>query len=76
MNEFKCQNCDKLNCILCKAQHDGMNCQEYQDDLKIKAANDEAAKETQAMLEVKIDTISIPLNTYYLFLFPLLSLTC
>ncbi|XP_019850766.1 PREDICTED: ranBP-type and C3HC4-type zinc finger-containing protein 1-like [Amphimedon queenslandica] len=54
VNEFKCQNCDKLNCILCKAQHEGMNCQEYQDDLKIKAANNEAEKETQAMLEKMI----------------------
>lgn len=44
--------CNKKNCILCKAIHDGMNCKQYQDDLKRRAVNDEAAKATQAMLEV------------------------
>ena len=44
--------CNKKNCILCKAIHDGMNCQEYQDDLKRHAVNDAAAKATQDMLEV------------------------
>ena len=29
-----------------------MNCKEYQEDLRIKAANDKAAQETQKMLEV------------------------
>ena len=40
--------------MLCKAIHEGMNCQEYQDDLKRKANNDEAEKKTQEMLEVGI----------------------
>jgi len=31
-----------------------MNCKEYQEDLRIKAANDKAAQETQKMLEVHI----------------------
>ena len=52
MNEFKCIVCGHVNCILCKAQHEDMNCQEYQDDLKIKAANDDAARKTQEMLQV------------------------
>ena len=30
-----------------------MNCKEYQEDLRIKAANDKAAQETQKMLEVR-----------------------
>ena len=34
VNEYKCNICLKLNCILCKAQHEGKNCQEYQEDLK------------------------------------------
>ena len=39
--------------MLCKAIHyPEMNCKEYQEDLRIKAANDEAAKATQKMLEV------------------------
>ena len=54
VNEYKCKFCGMLNCILCKAQHEGKNCQEYQEDLKVKAANDEAAQQTQAMLEVSL----------------------
>ena len=56
VNEYtcRCEFCGKLNCILCKAQHEGKNCQEYQEDLKVKAANDEAAQQTQAMLEVSL----------------------
>jgi RanBP-type and C3HC4-type zinc finger-containing protein 1 len=51
VNQFRCQICNHVNCILCKAQHEDMNCKEYQEDLKIKAANDEAARQTQQMLE-------------------------
>lgn len=35
-----------------QAIHDGMNCKDYQDDLRIRAENDEAAKKTKQMLEV------------------------
>jgi RanBP-type and C3HC4-type zinc finger-containing protein 1 len=52
VNDFDCPVCGKRNCLLCKAiHHPEMNCQEYQDDLKRRAANDAAAKATQAMLE-------------------------
>lgn len=53
VNEFHCPICRKVNCLLCKAIHEGMDCQEYQDDLKRRAANDEAAKATQEMLKVR-----------------------
>ena len=53
VNEFNCPICHKVNCLLCKAIHEGMDCQEYQDDLKRRAANDEAAKATQEMLNVR-----------------------
>ena len=53
MNNFDCPVCNKRNCLLCKAiHHPEMNCKEYQEDLRIKAANDKAAQETQQMLEV------------------------
>jgi len=52
VNEFDCPLCQKRNCLLCKAIHEGMNCQEYQEDLKRRAENDAAAKATQEMLEV------------------------
>ena len=52
VNFYDCNFCKKQNCLTCKAIHEGMNCQEYQDDLERKAANDEAAKATKEMLEV------------------------
>ena len=54
VNEFDCPLCKKRNCLLCKAIHEDMNCQEYQEDLKRRAENDAAAKATQDMLEVSV----------------------
>lgn len=31
-----------------------MNCKDYQDDLRIRAQNDEAAQQTKQMLEVRL----------------------
>ncbi|XP_007906862.1 ranBP-type and C3HC4-type zinc finger-containing protein 1 [Callorhinchus milii] len=50
VNEFQCPLCKKKNCLLCKAIHEEMNCQQYQDDLKIRALNDDAARQTAEML--------------------------
>ena len=52
MNEFNCPLCKKRNFLLCRAIHEGTNCQEYQEDLKRRAENDTAANATQDMLEV------------------------
>lgn len=52
VNWFPCGVCLKKNCLTCKAIHEGKTCQEYQDDLKVRAENDDAAKKTQKMLEV------------------------
>ena len=55
VNDFDCPVCNKRNCLLCKAIHyPEMNYKEYQEDLRIKAANDKAAQETQKMLEVHL----------------------
>ena len=35
-----------------QAIHEGMNCKQYQDDLRIRASNDIAARQTKDMLEV------------------------
>ncbi|XP_067092900.1 ranBP-type and C3HC4-type zinc finger-containing protein 1 isoform X1 [Osmerus mordax] len=51
VNEFNCELCSETNCLLCKAIHKDMNCKEYQDDLRIRAENDDAAKQTTQMLE-------------------------
>ncbi|KAM6927246.1 ranBP-type and C3HC4-type zinc finger-containing protein 1, partial [Xenentodon cancila] len=51
VNEFHCGLCNQTNCILCRAIHNGMNCKDYQDDLRIRAENDQAAQQTKQMLE-------------------------
>ncbi|XP_061582751.1 ranBP-type and C3HC4-type zinc finger-containing protein 1 [Cololabis saira] len=51
VNEFRCDLCNETNCILCRAIHNGMNCKDYQDDLRIRAENDQAAQQTKQMLE-------------------------
>ncbi|KAM4587263.1 ranBP-type and C3HC4-type zinc finger-containing protein 1 [Odontesthes bonariensis] len=51
VNEFHCDLCNEINCILCRAIHEGMNCKDYQDDLRIRAENDQAAQQTKQMLE-------------------------
>uniref|UniRef100_A0AAQ4NPD7 RanBP-type and C3HC4-type zinc finger-containing protein 1 n=1 Tax=Gasterosteus aculeatus aculeatus TaxID=481459 RepID=A0AAQ4NPD7_GASAC len=51
VNEFHCELCQQVNCILCRAIHTGMNCKDYQDDLRIRAENDQAAQQTKQMLE-------------------------
>lgn len=39
--------------VIClQAIHNGMNCKDYQDDLRIRAENDVAALQTRQMLEV------------------------
>ncbi|XP_035678913.1 ranBP-type and C3HC4-type zinc finger-containing protein 1-like [Branchiostoma floridae] len=50
-NDFFCPICGKRNCLTCKAIHENMSCREYQDDLRRRANNDEAAQQTMAMLE-------------------------
>ena len=54
--------CLQVNCLTCKAIHEGINCQEYQDDLRRRAANDEAAKATQEMLDVRKHTHTLTLT--------------
>ncbi|XP_033124748.1 ranBP-type and C3HC4-type zinc finger-containing protein 1-like isoform X2 [Anneissia japonica] len=51
VNFFPCPICKKKNCLTCKAIHEGMNCKEYQDSLRADAANDQAARQTQMMLD-------------------------
>lgn len=54
VNEFTCPVCTRVNCLLCKAIHEHMNCREYQDDLAHRARNDVAAQQTTEMLRVML----------------------
>ncbi|XP_067825146.1 ranBP-type and C3HC4-type zinc finger-containing protein 1-like isoform X2 [Heptranchias perlo] len=56
VNEFRCPICWRLNCLLCKAIHEGMNCKQYQDDLRSRALNDSAARRTTEMLKTLVQT--------------------
>ncbi|XP_062900757.1 ranBP-type and C3HC4-type zinc finger-containing protein 1 isoform X2 [Mobula hypostoma] len=56
VNQFHCPSCGKLNCLLCKAIHEGMNCKQYQDDLAIRAVNDAAARHTKEMLKTLVQS--------------------
>ncbi|XP_059827574.1 ranBP-type and C3HC4-type zinc finger-containing protein 1 isoform X3 [Hypanus sabinus] len=56
VNHFHCPSCGKLNCLLCKAIHEGMNCRQYQDDLAIRAVNDAAARHTKEMLKTLVQS--------------------
>ncbi|XP_076470745.1 ranBP-type and C3HC4-type zinc finger-containing protein 1-like isoform X2 [Babylonia areolata] len=55
VNFFRCPVCQQENCLTCRAIHQGMNCKQYQDDLRIRAANDKAALQTQVMLQEMLD---------------------
>ena len=52
VNTFHCPSCGKVNCLVCKAIHENMNCKQYQDDIKLKAKNDKEAQQTQRHIEV------------------------
>ncbi|XP_018429488.1 PREDICTED: ranBP-type and C3HC4-type zinc finger-containing protein 1 [Nanorana parkeri] len=56
VNEFFCPICGAENCLTCKAIHNEMNCKEYQDDLRIRALNDTAARQTSDMLKTLVQT--------------------
>ena len=56
VNEFLCPICAKNNCILCGAIHENQTCKEYQDELAIRARNDEAARKDMEFLENLITT--------------------
>ncbi|XP_065485231.1 sharpin isoform X2 [Caloenas nicobarica] len=54
VNEFRCPICQALNCLLCKAIHEGQNCRQYQDELRLRAQNDAAARQTNDMLQTLV----------------------
>ncbi|CAF0758133.1 unnamed protein product [Adineta ricciae] len=53
-NIVYCDGCKHWICMTCVAVHEGQNCLEYQEDLKIRAANDATARKDQEHLEEMI----------------------
>ncbi|NWW69567.1 HOIL1 protein, partial [Climacteris rufus] len=54
VNEFPCPVCGALNCLLCKAIHEGQNFRQYQDELQLRALDDAAARQTRDMLQTLV----------------------
>uniref|UniRef100_A0A8D2P976 RING-type domain-containing protein n=1 Tax=Zosterops lateralis melanops TaxID=1220523 RepID=A0A8D2P976_ZOSLA len=51
VNQFPCPVCGALNCLVCKAIHEGQDCRQYQDELQLRALHDAAARQTRDMLQ-------------------------
>lgn len=51
-------------CVCRQAIHKDMNCKDYQDDLRIRAENDQAAQQTRQMLEVS-EQMHIVIKTFH-----------
>ncbi|KAM4908021.1 sharpin [Sylvia borin] len=54
VNEFPCPVCGALNCLVCKAIHEGQDCRQYQDELQLRALHDAAARQTRDMLQTLV----------------------
>uniref|UniRef100_UPI00359018DD ranBP-type and C3HC4-type zinc finger-containing protein 1 isoform X1 n=1 Tax=Myxine glutinosa TaxID=7769 RepID=UPI00359018DD len=54
VNEFRCPRCNHCNCLTCKALHEGMDCKQYQEDLRFRAVSDHAALQTHDFLKTMV----------------------
>ncbi|GAB1602048.1 -type and C3HC4-type zinc finger-containing 1 isoform X1 [Argonauta hians] len=50
VNFFHCPVCQHINCLTCKAIHEGKNCKEFQDDLNRASRQNSNAERTKAYL--------------------------
>jgi len=57
VNSFFCYVCHRVNCITCRAIHDGQNCLEYQLELRAKKYKNPAAMLANSTLEVLVITV-------------------
>ncbi|XP_043233405.1 ranBP-type and C3HC4-type zinc finger-containing protein 1-like [Amphibalanus amphitrite] len=51
VNTFCCPVCTRVNCITCRAIHEGIDCRDYQERLAADARHNEEARQTQAYLQ-------------------------
>ena len=52
INVFHCPVCLHYNCLNCEAIHEGLNCRQYQDKLKLQQKMDKESEKTLALLNV------------------------
>ncbi|KAK0161032.1 hypothetical protein PV327_009550 [Microctonus hyperodae] len=55
INNFICPVCNKTNCITCRAIHEGQNCLEYQEYIRLSKDCDGESKQTAAVLAHMLD---------------------
>ncbi|XP_011312874.1 uncharacterized protein [Fopius arisanus] len=56
VNNFLCPVCDSTNCLTCRVIHNGKNCWEYQEDVRLFTDTDEGARRTAEMLRDMLDS--------------------
>nr|CAD7401759.1 unnamed protein product [Timema cristinae] len=54
VNEFRCPVCRRFNCLTCQAIHEGLNCRQYQEQVKQESETNADARRTKEMLEASI----------------------
>lgn len=54
VNMFRCPVCSLTNCLTCQAIHDGLNCKQYQDQMKNECDTNQDARRTKEMLEAMV----------------------
>ncbi|XP_055545100.1 uncharacterized protein LOC129730091 [Wyeomyia smithii] len=55
VNQFKCPVCTIVNCLTCRAIHDGLDCKQYQDRMNSDCDTNTDSKRTKAMLQEMVD---------------------
>ncbi|XP_055614394.1 ranBP-type and C3HC4-type zinc finger-containing protein 1-like [Uranotaenia lowii] len=55
VNQFKCPVCTIVNCLTCRAIHDGLDCKQYQDRMNSDCDTNIDAKRTKDMLQQMVD---------------------
>ncbi|XP_053694732.1 uncharacterized protein LOC128742408 [Sabethes cyaneus] len=55
VNQFKCPVCTIVNCLTCRAIHDGLDCKQYQDRMNSDCDTSIDSKQTKAMLQEMVD---------------------
>ncbi|EDS43784.1 ubiquitin conjugating enzyme 7 interacting protein [Culex quinquefasciatus] len=55
VNEFKCPVCTIVNCLTCRAIHDGLDCKQFQDRIKNDCDTNIEARQTRDMLQEMVD---------------------
>jgi len=54
VNEFVCPICNRRNCLTCKAQHEGQNCQQFQQQMELEAGTNEDLRKTKQAFDAML----------------------